>query len=572
MEIPQPESDQLILDSARRLTGPSLVWNETGAIIDVLIGHFDPNQVLKNWHRYLSDVAGAVGWQELHHTHRQFENGFSLLVAAPIDQLYSAVQLLETAWHFCACEMLQTPAHDPQELYQSLRAQMEIESSPELLELESACNAHDVDFLVDDDWISIGHGYSSMSFSDSQLPAVDQINWNNISDIPVAMITGTNGKSTSVRLLDAIARHAGQVSGVTSTDFVKVGKDILDHGDYSGPGGARLLLRDKRLEVAFLEAARGGILRRGLPLRRARVALVTNVASDHLGQYGINTLSALTQTKLTIRKALTEDGILVVNADDTGLVEHLQTPDCRLCWFSLDLNNPVIQQQMAQSSACVFCDADDLVFFDGRQFNRICSVGEIPMTLNGAAQHNVSNALGVIGVARAMGYRFEQIRAGLTDFYSDTADNPGRLNQFVLDNQARVIVDFAHNAHSVAAVATTASRIPSNQKYVLMGSAGDRSDDDIKGIAREICKIYPDKIIITETPKYLRGRNIGEVSQIMRSICIEQGLDESRIEISDDPVSGVSSALAQIKAQDLGLFLVLSDREAIIDMLRTRSS
>ena len=571
MEIPHPDSERLIIDSCRRLTGPSLVWSETGAILDVLLQDIDRQQVLDCWYRHINALLSQLHWQQPKLTHRHFENGFNLLLAAPIDQLYSAVMTLETAWYFCVCELLEIDAESPDQMIQAIFEEMQSERNPALIELQSAAANHGVDFLADDDVVSIGHGEGSSSYSVGQIPPVEQIDWDSIHDIPVAMITGTNGKSTSVRLLDCIARAADQISGVTSTDFVRVGDDILDHGDYSGPGGARLLLRDRRLQVAFLEVARGGILRRGLPLRRARAALVTNVANDHLGQYGVNSLAALTATKFAVRKTLAENGVLVVNADDSGIVEFLADDQGQnLCWFSLDKSSPKIRQQIENNGRCCFAEDGFIVNFDGRQFARICAVKDIPMTLDGAALHNVRNALGAVGVASVMGYSAAQIAAGLSHFNSDERDNPGRLNSFTLDNSARVIVDFAHNAHGVAAVTDTVRRMPARQKWALFGSAGDRSDDEIAAIAHGVCSLKPDHVVITELENYLRGRQPGEVSGIMQQACLQSGLAENQIILAESPLVGVKLAVSRMQADDLGLFLVLSERNQVIDFLKSK--
>ena len=369
MDVPQLESDRLIVDSCRRLTGPSLVWSETGAILDVLVADQDMERVLDCWHGQLESLLHEINWVEASYTHRRFENGYNLLLAAPIDQLYSAVLVLETSWYLCACELLQQTAESREQLLDDIRVQMQQEQNPALIEVQGAAAEHGVDFLADDETISLGLGTGSLSFPIDQIPPAAQLDWNSIHDIPVALITGTNGKSTSVRLLDGIARAAGHVSGITSTDFVRVGDDLLDQGDYSGPGGARLLLRDQRLEVAFLEVARGGILRRGLPLRRARVALVTNIASDHLGQYGVNTLAALTETKFAVRRTLADDGLLVANADDAESVNYLaRNPQQNLCWFSLDKSNQQIQRHISVRQCCCFSDQGRLVYFDGNGF------------------------------------------------------------------------------------------------------------------------------------------------------------------------------------------------------------
>lgn len=572
MGIQQPESSKLVLDDCRRLTGPSLVWEKSGAILDVLVSEMEMDTVLECWYRHINALLAQLAWAKPQLTHRRFENGYSLLLAAPLDQLYSAVLILETAWYFCASELLALDTDDPELLVQQLREEMRAEANPALLVLQQSAEAYQVDFLVDDEVVSVGHGEGSLSWPLQQIPAPQQINWKAIHDLPVALITGTNGKSTSVRLLDNIARAAQQMSGVTSTDFVRVGDDILDRGDYSGPGGARLLLRDKRLQVAFLEVARGGILRRGLPLRRARVALITNVGRDHLGQYGVNTLEALVETKFAVHKTLATDGVLVLNADDAGILQHARRIVApKLCWFSLHKDNAQIQQQIADQGHCCYLDAGELVYFDGQNARAVCPVVDIPMTLGGAAQHNIANALGALGVASAMGYTHQQIRQGLTSFRSNERDNPGRLNLFKLANGASVIVDFAHNAHSVAAVTDTVKRLPARQRWVLFGSAGDRSDADIAAIAEGVCAIKPDQAVIVEVEHYLRGREPGAVSEIMRQVCLREGLLAQQIELQPSPLSGVQRVVAQMQDGDLGLLLVLDQREAVIDYLKQHS-
>ena len=282
MDIPHIESSQLILDDCRRLTGPSLVWDKPGAILDVLVEGMEMDAVLDCWYRNINQLLAQIDWQDTELAHRRYENGFNLVIAAPIDCLYSATLILETAWYFCSCELLDIKAEKSDLLIQDIVDEIRGERNPTLLDLQAAAATHGVDFLADDDTVSVGHGEGSISWAVDAIPALEQVDWSPVHDVPVALITGTNGKSTSVRLLDGIAKAAGQISGVTSTDFVRVGDDVLDKGDYSGPGGARLLLRDRRLQAAFLEIARGGILRRGLPLSRASAALVTNVARDHL--------------------------------------------------------------------------------------------------------------------------------------------------------------------------------------------------------------------------------------------------------------------------------------------------
>ena len=178
------------------------------------------------------------------------------------------------------------------------------------------------------------------------------------------------------------------------------------------------------------------------------------------------------------------------------------------------------------------------------------------------------NALGAIGVATAMGYSSAQISTGLQQFHSNANDNPGRMNYFTLRNSARVIVDFAHNEHGVNAIVDTVRRMPARTKWALFGSAGDRSDEHIAAIARAICLIEPDKVVITELDDYLRGREPGEVSQVLKQACLLAGIPEANIELVDSPLAGVKLSLSSMEEEDLGLFLVLTERDRVIEYLK----
>ena len=266
-----------------------------------------------------------------------------------------------------------------------------------------------------------------------------------------------------------------------------------------------------------------------------------------------------------VSKSLLQGAVLVVNADDQGIVDYLAArPRANLCWFSLDKSNPRIQHQLNNQGRCCFTDDGNLVNFDGTRQQRICSINDIPMTLGGAALHNVRNALGAVGVASAMNYTAAQLSAGLCRFNSDEHDNPGRLNSFDLANSARVIIDFAHNAHSVAAVADTVGRMQARQKWALFGSAGDRSDDEIAAIASGVCALQPDHVVLVEVEPYLRGRALGEVGEIMKQACLQSGMAADRIHFAPSPLAGVKFAIERMQADDLGLFLVLSERDQVI--------
>ena len=432
---------------------------------------------------------------------------------------------------------------------------------------EVAAEKKNIDVLWDDDFVSLGHGTGSQKWGINEIPNVDEVNWDNLHNVPVAMITGTNGKSTSVRLSTAIAEAAGMVSGSTSTDFVKLGDDILDYGDYSGPGGARMLLRDKRLEMAFLEVARGGILRRGLPLRQATGALVTNIAADHLGEYGINTVEHLADAKFAVSRTLSDDGILVLNADNDLVVKNGLTSPNTICWFSLEESNEHIITARNSGGLCCWFEADEIHYFDGNEIILNVKVSEIPITMDGAAKFNIQNAMGALCLAKSMGISNEAILKGLTSFSSTPDDNPGRCNEFKIKG-ARVFVDFAHNPHSINAIADMLDNIPSNKKYLLIGQAGDRSDQDIMDLTDGALRFNPDVVVTMDMEEYLRGREFGETAAIIKNQCLKHGINEDNIPHFSTPSEGAQYIIDQLEEGDLVLLLALAERDKIFDMLK----
>lgn len=566
LSIRIPASDKLVLDDFRRLTGPGILWDRPGAILDIFYEEFDTDKVINLWNSHARNILDAVGWQNEKIISRRFNGGVNLAISAPMDQLYSAIFAAQTAWHFCAAELLGQLPDDFDSMISDLKSVMKREENPALIALIKAAGGHGVDVLCDDDEVSLGHGIGSITYSVMDLPSPEAINWKNLHDVPVAMITGTNGKTTTTRLAAAIGKAADFISGLTSTEFVRVGEDILDWGDYSGPGGGRMLLRDQRLEIAYLEVARGGILRRGLPLRQARAALVTNVAADHLGQFGVNTVEELAVAKFAVHHTLAADGILVLNADDPYVVNEAKNTKANICWFSLDPTAMQVINAKKSHQSCAWLDGTSLIYFDGALETSIISVADIPLTLNGAARYNISNALGALCLSRAMGLSDDAIYKGLSNFQSDPKDNPGRCNEFNV-NGARVFVDFAHNPHSIEAITQTMSAVPAKRKFIMLSHAGDRSDQDIKDVTKSALALNPDYVMAVDLPDYLRGRAMGEIPTLIEAECLAHGMDEARILKESSPSAGAAAIIKQLEEGDLALLLALSNREEIFSML-----
>ncbi|WP_220503544.1 Mur ligase family protein [Vibrio sp. SG41-7] len=568
---------KLTLDDCRRLTGKNLLWEKSGSILDAFVDGIDKKQVIEQWGIYAKQLLEAVGWSAESTIYREFEGGVSLAISAPIDALYAACELNEAAWDLtCAHFIPDILMHngvggegviDVEIMIATIKQSIAQEVNPELLHLIELAKKHQVPYLVDDDDVSLGYGKYSKTWLTDNLPEPKSIVWQEHQSLPVAMVTGTNGKSTSVRIMSQIIKAAGSCCGVTSTDFIRVGEDIIDYGDYSGPGGARMLLRHPDTEFAVLEVARGGMLRRGLPVDNVDAALITNVAEDHLGQYGINTVEALAKVKAIVAKGL-KSGTLVLNADDPYLVELAPSFMVEKCWFSLNENNTVLQKHRANKGAICFPRGDKLIYSDSLQNETtLVDVNDIPMTLNGAAKHNIQNALGAIGLAKSLGIEDTAITRALVCFSSDVNDNPGRGNQFVI-NDAKVIMDFAHNVHSMDAMVSTTEHMPAERKFLMLSYAGDRSDADIINMTISALKMKADILVIAEISDYLRGRLFGEVPGIIASTAESNGMPAENIIFSSDPVAGSKYIIERLQPNDLALLMVLSQRDEVVELLQ----
>ncbi|MBT8130757.1 MAG: Mur ligase [Gammaproteobacteria bacterium] len=454
-----------LLDS-RRLTGANAVCDCAAAVIDVALDDGEFEQVVAAWQKQVRQLLDAVGWHEQRTFVRRCDGGASLAISAPIDALYAATDINDVAW-----EMLSGDATDFDAAVKTLRQAIDEESSPGLLQLEAAARSLGQVFLSDDDDVSIGLGTGSKTWSVAALPDPDDINWQELHGIPVGLVTGTNGKTTSVRLAAAVARAAGLHVGYSSTDCLVVDQTIVDHGDYAGPGGARTTLRHPQVEIAILETARGGLLRRGIGVPSASAALITRIARDHIGDFGSRNLEELLDAKWVVTRALGDDARLVLNADDPLLVARAAQSPVPVVWFSLDIDSPIIQKHIEQHGSAWAFDGESLcVSEQGAAWKKIVRADAIPLTLNGAALYNVGNALGVAALTACLGINHDAIVSGLCSLGPD--DNPGRGNLFDI-NGVKVLVDFAHNPDAFRAIVDLAGRLPAKRKLIAFGEAGD---------------------------------------------------------------------------------------------------
>jgi UDP-N-acetylmuramyl tripeptide synthase len=563
----EPPLEQI---DSRRLTGPNLFWDRPGAVLDVALRPGRAPEALTRsvelWREAARRILDAVGWDEQATCVRLTARSASLVLSAPIDALYAATEVNEQAWESALDTLTgRQPVASLDADARRLRATIAAEGNPPLLALARAARARRLRLLADDDLVSVGSGTGSTTWPARALPAPDAIDWSSIHDVPAALITGTNGKTTTVRLLAAMARAAGRTPGLCSTDGVRVGDEVVHRGDYSGPGGARAVLRHPAVEVALLETARGGLLRRGAATERAEVALITNVAADHLGEFGVEDVPALAEVKLIVARVARS---LVLNADDEVLVSAAARRGLVPVWFALEPAAPALRAALERGRPAFLPEGDELVRRCGAERTVLGAISAMPLALGGTARHNVANALAACAVAHGLELPDAAVRRALAEFGAEPDDNPGRLNLYRVGG-VEVVVDFAHNPHALEALLSTARSRTRGRLSVVLGQAGDRSDDAIRELAATVARFRPEHCVVKSLTHYLRGRAEGEVEALIERELIERGVSPSAIERAGEEVEALERSLAWALPGDLVLQITHSHREQVLAQLRT---
>ena len=539
---------------ARRLTGPNILWDRAGSILDVSCTPAEADRLIPYCEARLREMLDALGWEDEAICHARLAGGASIAFSAPIDALYAASAINEWAWACCDAEFNGAERPDFEATVAAIRTAIDEEVNPALLVLEQAADAHGVSFLWDDDDVSVGLGTGAQTWPFRELPDPSSLDWSSFHDVPTGIVTGTNGKTTTVRIAKHILQSAGKAVGLSCTDWVSVNDRIIDRDDWSGPGGARMVLRQADVNVAIMETARGGLLRRGLGVTTADAALITNIAEDHLGDFGSQSLEELLNIKWVVSHAIATSGALILNADDRLLVEKSRSFGGKIVWFSLAADSPVIADHVASGGLAFVYAGGDLVRIEGTNRETICSAGEVPITLDGAAVHNIANALGAAALTERLGMSVPQVRQGLSSMSQDA--NPGRSSLYPVRG-FKVLVDFAHNPEAMQALFAMARAIPAQRRVLCFGQAGDRTDQQIRELARSAWSIGLDLACIAELEHYRRGREEGEVFGIIREELIASGARADQILYFATEKDSFDAALQWAEDGDLVVMLDL---------------
>jgi len=376
--------------------------------------------------------------------------------------------------------------------------------------------------------------------------------------IPIITITGTNGKTTTARLCAHIARMAGKSVGLTTSDGIYIRNQLVQKGDTTGPNSAQVVLRDPAVNFAVLETARGGILRAGVGYDWSNAAVVTNIAEDHLGLRDVHTLEDLARVKSVTVERVMEDGYAILNAEDGMMPVIRRQADCRLAFFSLDPQNETFRKHVGENGLGATVENGWLMLYENGLRVPLCEERNVPISFGGKARFNIANALAAVLATFATNIHVSDIISGLQSFFQSATTTPGRLNITDFDG-FRVMLDYAHNPHGLAAMSELAAAMRRNRLICVIGLPGDRRDEDIRHAARIIGQRF-DRVIVRDDFD-LRGRQPGEVAAIIREGLIAGGMRESQI--VDRPIEEEALAYAVSEAQQGDLIVYIADKPEI---------
>jgi cyanophycin synthetase len=368
------------------------------------------------------------------------------------------------------------------------------------------------------------------------------------SRIPIVSITGTNGKTTTARMVAHILKMAGRKVGLTTTDGLYIdGRKILT-GDLTGPWSAQMVLRDPTVDFAVLETARGGILRSGLGFDYCQIGIITNISEDHLGLRGIDTLEELAHVKSLVIEVVERDGYAILNAENEYCVKVAERSGGKIAYFSLNPENEVIRQHRNEGGTVITLQDNVIKIFQGSYEIPVINIHSIPATFNGRAMMNVANSMSAILAAYLSGIKVDDIRSGLKTFNTTFYLAPGRLNLEQVGD-FHVLLDYAHNTAAYEALSNFVSQLNTTSKIGVVAAPGDRREIDIKHMGTKAGKIFSQLIIKEDDDT--RGRNPGETAEVLRQSAIEAGMSAEKIKVILSEAEAVEHALKTAQRDDL---------------------
>jgi cyanophycin synthetase len=396
-------------------------------------------------------------------------------------------------------------------------------------------------------------------------PLVDMLFPVGYAQVPVIAVTGTNGKTTTCKLISHTLKYSGKNVGLACTTGIEIDGNSILTGDYSGPDGAGIVVREPTVDHIVLEVARGGIIRRGLGVNEVDVGVLLNIGSDHIGTDWIETQEDLSLVKSTVVEVVKKSGTSILNADCSVTMSVLDRARGKIVLFSLDPNNQVLIEHIKVGGAVVTVDKRNVIIRNRELDIIVCTLEEIPITFGGIVDFNISNALAAIGALYGLNLSTEKIRNGIMTFYPSANQNPGRMNLFDFQKY-KVLLDYGHNPDSVRALAKLLPRLSLGRKIALCHGTGNRTDEQIIEFGMELASLY-DFILLADFDP--RNRPIGETSELVREGLIKGGFQEENIEIVPELDKAVDYLFSKAETGDI-LVIQPDELEPIMSQIMER--
>jgi UDP-N-acetylmuramate-alanine ligase len=562
------QRDALVI---RILAGTNMFFSSVGAISEIVTRDEHKQEFANDYDAVLRKMLNELGWDDVPIYKRVYSRGIIMAIPTEFDLTYAACKILGIAFEIAATKYNKTDELDFAEELEYLEYIISKERHMTLRNIYNEAKARLLNVYLDQNIISIGSGKGAYIANIDEI-ACDDIPWGKIYEIPSVMVTGTNGKTTTVRLTSFISQHAGKCVGYCSTDWVMINGEVVSEGDLSGPHGNRRVMTNPDVDVAVLEVARGGIVKRGLATSNVDGAVVMNVSEDHLGVNGIDDVMDLARAKFTVQNAVRPGGHNIVNLDDEISCSFIDSLPRARAFFSQKLAADEVIKFIKTSDdyACFIEDNKFMVYRHGEK-HVIAKVNDVDLTYNGIAKHNIENVLAAICLSVELGRSYAEITAGLHAFRNDE-HNHGRFNMFDVKGfkDSKIFVDYGHNFASVDNMLKFARSIANadTKITVLLGLSGDRKFM-VDKIANSVVQHKIDYVIVKMFTNHLRGAEVGELAEFLQERLLKRGFDTKNIVATvDQEIEALGLVLANMEANHLYIMLCQDQAAEVINAIK----
>ncbi len=555
--------------SDTRLMGANIYFNDTGAVLDILLSGEDIESIpefIKLWEIELKRVMAALNLTEYKTGIRIYSQGFKYAVSFTPDLLNCGMSVLCQIWDSVYNKYTSGEFYPLEKILDNIESEISQERNLKHREICKEASKRSLNVFINKSNICIGSGKYGFR-ADMKDISLKDIPWDNIKEVPAVLVTGTNGKTTTVRMVAYIASISGKTVGYCSTDWVMIGDEVVEEGDLSGPSGSLEVMMNPNVEIAVLEVARGGLVRRGVIANYVKGSTVINISEDHMGLDGIENLSSMAETKSLVYKAVDSNGYSIINLDDKEMCKFVDKVQGRKIIITKRTLSEITPYIKDVEHICYI--KDNAFYWKNLEHEfMIASFSDTPITVNGNALHNIENAMNAICLSYVLGFTWEEITKGLKTYENTAQNNRGRANVFRY-NGGTIILDFAHNPSAIRAILSMGRNYLKDEHsklYMLLGNTGDRVELT-DSICQNAIDYKVDVVLIKELPQYLRGAKLGELSQMIAATLLKKGMKKDQLIMIGYEEEALEYTFKTLKSGDVCVFLCHSSTTKILEEL-----